>query len=122
MSGVNRREFFTKSVLGLMDDLATALGRAKKALNQPGDSGGWICLGRLPEFSLGITRVSPGTSITISVMSDGISARDENGHFKPLEIRSGTLWVNLNENWPEGSLVSIMTGERIDRTDGGTTT
>lgn len=107
---VSRRGFFRN----LGERAIESLGERLNSPEPPrADKSDWIEVGSISDFPPGTRSLLAKQRISIASHEEGIQAV-EGGALRPMRLeRNGMLSVQLRETWPEGSAISVMTGERI---------
>lgn len=119
MNEMNRRGFFSKYVIGRVQDAFSP--KFQEISQKTTKTDGWKTIGRLSLFPVDTTVHIPDLGVTISSSAEGLCARASQsgehrllGPIRPIKIdQTGQLWVDVEGGWPEGSVFSVMTNERV---------
>ena len=121
MSGLSRRDFFSRLAHGLSDQLNVdrlrRLAAGASAASARRCENPWVVVGSLADFAPGAVREVTAHGHALQVLSSpvGISAQDSQGRsFALRHAGRGVIEINPQEEWGRRRVLSHATGEPID--------
>lgn len=107
---MNRRQF----LFNVFDQFSESVSNKMRVDSRETDRVEWVKVGNLCDFPVGcIQSIQMGSEhITLHSDEDGIFAQ-QGLEWKPLKLQRGEIYLKKVGQWPEGTRLSVMTGEPV---------